>query len=71
MNNNYTAGTAIAFGQTITYRCDVGTFFAHDKDEESYSVECLTTGEFDYPIEDEWPQCVSSKYLYFHLPIPK
>ncbi len=63
MKVNYTAGTKIAFGQHITYSCETGTFFSHDKNEESFSVECLTTGEFDYPTEAEWPECVSSKLV--------
>ena len=58
MYHDYT-GTPIQFGKKVTYKCSIGNFFEHDKDQEMFQVECLDTGFLDYPTE--WSSCVPSE----------
>ncbi len=58
MEHDY-SGTPFQFGERATYACNFGFFFEHDKEQADFTVECLDTGEFDYPVE--WPNCVSSE----------
>ena len=54
----------VEFGETVTYKCARSNlYFEHDREFESFEIECLDDGSFDVPDDDEWFKCISSKSM--------
>jgi hypothetical protein len=43
------------FNENVTYVCETGYYFQHDKDLETFDVLCLPGGTFAAP--NSWPAC--------------
>ncbi len=61
---NYTAGTVIVFGDSVTYTCKAGGAMEDDQSVTSYEVQCLNDNSGNYDVPATWPQCRRSEYIY-------
>ena len=52
---NYTEGTMITFGDTVSYTCQDGYYFGDDKSMVSFSLTCFDNGTWETP--DIWKEC--------------
>ena len=52
-------GYPVQFGTNVTYECQPGYFFKHDKAQESFNVTCRDNGYFFEP--SPWPECIRGK----------
>lgn len=44
-------------GAEVTYECDPGNFFRHNKTQSNFTVRCNEDGNFERP--NPWPVCQS------------
>lgn len=56
-------GPLVRFGHSVIYRCVPGTFMEHDRDQEEYWLQCLSSGSFlvNGLLSQPFPSCVQSK----------
>ena len=59
---NYTAGTVVVFGDSVTYACKAGGAMEDDQGVTSYEVQCLNDNSGNYDVPTTWPQCRRSEY---------
>ena len=52
-------GYPVPFWTNVTYECQPGYFFKHDKQQKSFAVTCRDNGYFFEP--SPWPMCIRGK----------
>ncbi len=60
----YTPGTTIEFGDTVTYKCKLGTFFEEDYYMTGFDITCLTDGSWS-PLPDK--RCLDPSCKIWHI----
>ena len=58
-------GYPVPFWTNVTYECQPGYFFRHDKEQRSFAVTCRDNGYFFEP--SPWPTCIRGELPCPHL----